>query len=586
MMKQTFARWVAVAALVAGGCFSAVATPPPVEAPAPAPVSYGVEADVFHPVRAKQGMVASVDETATRVGVDILRQGGNAVDAAVAVGYALAVTHPQAGNLGGGGFMMIRTKEGTTTAIDFREMAPAAATRDMFLDDQGNPDSKKSLTSHLASGTPGTVAGFSLALEKYGTLPLNKVVQPAIKLAKQGIVVNDALADDLKTYGSEVLPNHENSKAIFWKDDEPLKKGDKLVQANLAKSLEMIAEKGPDAFYKGAIADQIAQEMSKNGGLMTKEDLANYKAVERTPISGDYRGYQVFSMPPPSSGGIHIVQILNILENFDLAKYGFGSADALQVMAEAEKYAYADRSEYLGDPDFVKVPGQALTSKDYAKSLAQQIDVNKAKPSSQIRPGKLEPYESNQTTHFSVVDKDGTAVAVTYTLNTTFGTGIVAGNTGILLNNEMDDFSAKPGVPNVYGLVGGDANAVGPGKRPLSSMSPTIVVKNGKTWLVTGSPGGSRIITTVLQIVVNSIDFGMNVAEATNAPRFHHQWLPDELRVEKGFSPDTIKLLQQKGQKVAVKAAMGSTQSIMIGPDGTLYGASDPRTVDDLTAGY
>jgi len=433
-MKQKFARWVAIAALMAGGCFSVAAAPPPVAAPAP--VSYGVEADVFHPVRAKQGMVASVDETATRVGVDILKQGGNAVDAAVAVGYALAVTHPQAGNLGGGGFMMIRTKDGKTTAIDFREMAPAAATRDMFLDDQGNPDSKKSLTSHLASGTPGTVAGFSLALEKYGTLPLNKVVQPAIKLAKQGFVVNDALADDLKTYGSEVLPNHENSKAIFWKDGEPLKKGDKLVQANLAKSLEMIAEKGPDAFYKGSIADQIAQEMSKNGGLITKEDLANYKAVERTPISGDYRGYQVFSMPPPSSGGIHIVQILNILENFDLTKYGFGSADTLQVMAEAEKYAYADRSEYLGDPDFVKVPWQALTNKDYAKSLAQQIDVNKAKPSSQIRPGKLEPYESNQTTHYSVVDKDGNAVAVTYTLNTTFGSGIVAGNTGILMTTK------------------------------------------------------------------------------------------------------------------------------------------------------
>jgi len=456
----------------------------------------------------------------------------------------------------------------------------------MFLDDQGNPDSKKSLTSHLATGTPGTVAGFSLALEKYGTLPLNKVVQPAIKLARQGFTVNDALAEDLKTYGSEVLPNHDNSKAIFWKNGEPLKKGDKLVQANLAKSLEMIAELGPDAFYKGAIADQIAQEMSKNGGLMTKEDLAAYRAVERTPISGDYRGYQVFSMPPPSSGGIHIVQILNILENFDLAKYGFGSADAMQVMAEAEKYAYADRSEYLGDPDFVKVPWQALTNKEYAKSIAQQIDVNKARPSSQIRPGKLAPYESNQTTHFSVVDKDGNAVAVTYTLNTVFGTGIVAGNTGILLNNEMDDFSAKPGVPNVYGLVGGDANAVGPNKRPLSSMSPTIVVKDGKTWLVTGSPGGSRIITTVLQMVVNSIDFKMNVAEATNAPRFHHQWLPDELRVEKGFSPDTLKMLEQKGQKVALKEAMGSTQSIMVGEDGALYGASDPRSVDDLTAGY
>ena len=330
----------------------------------------------------------------------------------------------------------------------------------------------------------------------------------------------------------------------------------------------------------------IAQEMQKNGGLISKEDLAAYKAVERTPISGDYRGYQVYSMPPPSSGGIHIVQILNILENFDMQKYGFGSADAMQIMAEAEKYAYADRSEYLGDPDFVKVPWQALTNKAYAKSIADQIDINKAKPSSEIRPGKLAPYESNQTTHYSVVDKDGNAVAVTYTLNTTFGTGIVAGESGILLNNQMDDFSAKPGVPNVYGLVGGDANAVGPNKRPLSSMSPTIVVKDGKTWLVTGSPGGSRIITTVLQMVVNSIDYGMNVAEATNAPRFHHQWLPDELRVEKGFSPDTIKLLEAKGQKVALKEAMGSTQSIMIGPDGELYGASDPRSVDDLTAGY
>ncbi|EIS6336670.1 gamma-glutamyltransferase [Salmonella enterica] len=580
-MKPTFMRWVAIAALLAGGTFSAVANPP--VAP---PVSYGVEEDVFHPVRATQGMVASVDVMATQVGVDILKQGGNAVDAAVAVGYALAVTHPQAGNLGGGGFMLLRTKDGATTAIDFREMAPAGATRDMFLDEQGNPDSKKSLTSPLASGTPGTVAGLSLALEKYGSLPLNSVVRPAIKLAQEGFIVNDALADDLKTYGSEVLPHHENSKAIFWKDGEPLKKGDKLVQQDLANSLTMIAENGPDAFYKGDIARQIAQQMQQNGGLITTDDLAAYQAVERTPVSGEYRGYQIFSMPPPSFGGIHIVQILNILENFDMNKYGFGSADAIQIMAEAEKYAYADRSEYLGDPDFVNVPWQALTSKTYAKSIAGQIDINKAKPSSEIRPGKLAPYESDQTTHFSVVDKDGNAVAVTYTLNTTFGTGIVAGNTGILLNNQMDDFSAKPGVPNVYGLVGGEANAVGPKKRPLSSMSPTIVVKDGKTWLVTGSPGGSRIITTVLQMVVNTIDFGMNVAEATNAPRFHHQWLPDELRVEKGFSPDTLKLLEQKGQKVALKEAMGSTQSIMVGPDGELYGASDPRSVDDLTAGY
>ncbi|VDZ85993.1 gamma-glutamyltransferase [Kluyvera intermedia] len=579
MIKPTFLCRVALAALLAGSCFSAVSAPPP-------PVSYGVEEDVFHPVRAQQGMVASVDAMATQVGVDILRQGGNAVDAAVAVGYALAVTHPQAGNLGGGGFMMLRTKAGKTVAIDFREMAPEQATRDMFLDGEGNPDAKKSLTSHLASGTPGTVAGFSLALEKYGTLPLNKVIQPAIKLAQDGFIINSALADDLKTYGSEVLPHHANSKAIFWKDGEPLKQGEKLVQTNLANSLTLIAQNGPDAFYKGAIAEQIADEMHQNGGLLSKADLANYKAIERTPISGEYRGYEVFSMPPPSSGGIHIVQILNILENFNLHKYGFGSADAMQLMAEAEKQAYADRSEYLGDPDFVKVPWQALTNKAYAKSIAERIDLNKAKPSSEIKPGKLAPYESNQTTHFSVVDKDGNAVAVTYTLNTTFGTGIVAGNTGILMNNEMDDFSAKPGVPNVYGLVGGDANAVGPKKRPLSSMSPTIVVKDGKTWLVTGSPGGSRIITTVLQMVVNTVDFGMNVAEATNAPRFHHQWLPDELRVEKGFSPDTLKLLEGKGQKVVLKEAMGSTQSIMVGPDGTLYGASDPRSPDDLTAGY
>ena len=558
-----------------------------VAAPAASPVSYGVGADTFHPVKEQHGMVASVDALATQVGVDILKQGGNAVDAAIAVGYALAVTHPQAGNLGGGGFMMIRTASGRTTAIDFREMAPTKASRDMFLDAAGNADSKKSLTSHLASGVPGTVAGFALANKEYGTMPLSQLIAPAQKLAEKGIVVNEALADDLNVYGKEVLVNHPNSKAIFYKQDgTPYARGEKLVQRNLAHSLSLIARQGPDAFYKGEIADQIAQEMAANGGLIDKADMANYKAIERKPVSGTYRGYEVFSMPPPSSGGIHIVEILNILENFDLAKMGFGSADAMQVMAEAEKYAYADRSEYLGDPDFVKVPSQALTSKAYAKTLAQQIDVNKARPSSEIKPGRLEPYESNQTTHFSVVDKQGNAVAVTYTLNTYFGSGIVAGNSGILMNNEMDDFSARPGTPNIYGLVGGEANAVQPYKRPLSSMSPTIVAKEGKTWLVTGSPGGSRIITTVLQIVVNSIDFGMNVAEATNAPRFHHQWLPDQLRVEKGFSPDTLQRLEAKGQHVKLLPAMGSTQSIMIGPDGTLYGASDPRSVDDLTAGY
>lgn len=551
------------------------------------PVSYGVDHDIFHPVKAQHGMVASVDVMATKVGVDILKQGGNAVDAAVAVGFALAVTHPQAGNLGGGGFMLLRTASGHTTTIDFREMAPARAARDMFLDKQGNADSKLSLTSHLSSGTPGTVAGFALAAQKYGTLPLSTLLAPAIKLADKGIIVNDALADDLAVYGKETLIHHDNSRAIFYKaDGQPYQKGDRLIQKNLAHSLRLIARQGPEAFYQGKIADEIAGEMAQHGGLIGKKDLAAYRAVERQPVSGTYRGYQVFSMPPPSSGGIHIVQILNILENFDLAKWGFGSADAMQVMAEAEKYAYADRSEYLGDPDFVKVPQQALTSKAYAKTLAQQIDVNKARPSSEIKPGKLAPYESNQTTHFSVVDSEGNAVAVTYTLNTYFGSGIVAGNSGILMNNEMDDFSAKPGTPNVYGLIGGEANAIQPAKRPLSSMSPTIVVKEGKTWLVTGSPGGSRIITTVLQMVVNSIDFGMNVAEATDAPRFHHQWLPDQLRVEKGFSPDTLRLLEAKGQHVKVLPTMGSTQSIMIGADGVRYGASDPRSVGDLSAGY
>lgn len=549
-------------------------------------VSYGVEEDIFHPVYAKNGMVSSVNSTATQVGVEVLKQGGNAVDAAVAIGYTLAVTHPQAGNIGGGGFMLIRTKDGKTTAIDFREMAPSKATRDMFLDEKGNADSKKSLTSHLASGVPGTVAGFALANEKYGSMPVAELLKPAIKLAKEGFVVNDALADDLDVYGREVLLDNPNSRAIFIKSDgTPWKKGETLVQTDLANSLSMIAADGPAAFYQGKIADEIANEMAKNSGLITKQDLAAYKAVERAPVSGTYKGYEIYSMPAPSSGGIHIVQILNILENFDLKSMGQNSADAIHVMSEAMKYAYADRSEYLGDPDFVKVPVSALTSKKYAKQLASQIHLDKATPSSTIKPGKLEPYESDQTTHYSVVDSQGNAVAVTYTLNTNFGSGIVAGKSGILLNNQMDDFSAKPGVPNVYGLIGGEANAVQAGKRPLSSMSPTIVTQDGKVVLVTGSPGGSRIITTVLQIVLNTIEFNMNIAEATNAPRIHHQWLPEEIRVEKGIGIDTIKLLEKKGHKVSIKPTMGSTQSIVVTPEG-LFGAADPRSKDDLAAGY
>ena len=552
-----------------------------------APLTYGVESDIHHPVTARHGMVSTVDETATRVGVDVLRAGGNAVDAAVAVGYALAVTHPQAGNLGGGGFMLIRTAAGKTAAVDFREMAPAGATRNMFIGTDGKADSRLSLLSPRASGTPGTVAGLSLALERYGSWPLQRVMQPAIALAKNGFIVNRALASDLAGYGKEVLVNHPNSKAVFFKaDGQPYAEGEKLVQPQLAHSLESIAAQGPAAFYRGAIADDIAGEMQRQGGLISKADLAAYRAVERQPVSGTYRGYRVYSMPPPSSGGIHIIEILNILENFDLAKMGAGSADAIQVMSEAMKFAYADRSEYLGDPDFINVPVAALTNKAYAKTLAQRIDLAHAIPSTQIKPGRIQPYESDQTTHYSIVDGQGNAVAVTYTLNTFFGSGIMAGNSGILLNNEMDDFAAQPGVPNMYGLVGGDANAVQARKRPLSSMSPTIVEKDGKVWLVTGSPGGSRIITTVLQILVDTIDFKQNIADATDAPRFHQQWTPDELRVEKGFSPDTLRLLSEKGQHVSVQPVMGSTQSIMVMSDGTLSGASDPRTIDDLTAGY
>ena len=552
-----------------------------------ATLTYGVEKDIHHPVVAAHGMVSTVDETATGVGLDVLRAGGNAVDAAVAVGYALAVTHPQAGNLGGGGFMLIHTAAGKTVAVDFREMAPARATRDMFIGPDGKADSRLSLQSPLASGTPGTVAGLSMALDHYGTLPLRQLMQPAIRLAQDGFTVNQALADDLGHYGREVLVKHPNSKAVFFKaDGQPYARGERLRQPQLAHSLALIAEQGPQAFYRGAIADQIAGEMQRQGGLISKADLASYQAVERQPVTGNYRGYQVFSMPPPSSGGVHIIEILNILENFDLAKMGAGSADAIQVMSEAMKFAYADRSEYLGDPDFIKVPVTALTSKAYAKTLAQRIDPNHAIPSAMIKPGQLQPYESDQTTHFSIADRQGNAVAVTYTLNTYFGSGLMAGDSGILLNNEMDDFSAQPGVPNMYGLVGGEANAVQARKRPLSSMSPTIVEKDGKLWLITGSPGGSRIITTVLQILVNTIDFKMNIADATHAPRFHQQWTPDQLRVEEGFSPDTLKLLSEKGQHVSLQPVMGSTQSIMIMPDGTFSGASDPRTVDDLTAGY
>ena len=540
---------------------------------------------IFHPVYGKNGMVASEQGLATQVGLDILKQGGNAIDAAVAVGFALAVVLPNAGNIGGGGFMVLHDdKTGKDVAIDFREIAPAKASRDMYLDNQGNVIDGKSLFTHDASGVPGTVAGMEYALKKWGTMPLSKVLEPAIKLADKGFIVSDVLAQTLKEEKS-TLGKWSSSKAIFFKNGEPLKSGDLLVQKDLAKSLRLIAKQGAKAFYQGEIATKIAKEMQSHGGTMTLEDLKAYKVVERQPIIGDYRGYKVVTMPPPSSGGVHLIEILNMLEHYPIKEDGVNSAKNIHHMAESMKLAYADRSEYLGDPDFVKIPVTGLTSKAYANERVKTIDDNKARLSSTIKPGKPQPYESDQTTHFSVMDKAGNAVAVTYTLNLNFGSGIVVEGTGILLNNEMDDFSVKPGVPNAFGLVGGAANAIEAKKRPLSSMTPTIVMKNNKPWLVTGSPGGARIITTVLQSVVNTIDHEMNPAEAIITPRVHHQWLPDELRVEEGISPDTIKLLQDKGHKVVTKAPMGRIQIIQADDSG-FYGYSDPRNPDGKTLGF
>jgi gamma-glutamyltranspeptidase/glutathione hydrolase len=542
--------------------------------------------DIVHPVYAKNGMVATQDEQATRIGLAILQQGGNAIDAGVAIGFALAVTLPRAGNLGGGGFMMIHSKaHNETVALDFREMAPAAAQRDMYLDEDGNAVAERSRFSYQAVGVPGSVAGLALAAEKYGTLPLATLMAPAIELARDGMPVSVDLSESLKGLQKRFQPWPESMKIFFKEGDAPYEAGEILVQTDLAESLQLIADTGPEAFYQGAIAEKIAADMAANGGLITLEDLGNYRPIIREPVRGSYRGYDILSMPPPSSGGVHIVQILNILEAYPIAELGHNSASTMHRMAEAMKLAYADRSEYLGDPDYAKVPVTGLTAKAYAAELRQQINNNRARPASEIKPNNPIPYESNQTTHYSVMDQDGNVVSTTYTINFSYGSGIVAKGTGILLNNEMDDFSAKPGVPNAYGLLGGEANAVEGGKRPLSSMTPTIVMQDGDVYLVTGSPGGSRIITTVLQIIMNVIDHGMNIAEATLAPRMHHQWLPDEIRIEEGLNSDTVALLQALGHKVAVKNAMGSTQSIMRLPEG-LYGFSDTRRRNSLTVGY
>ncbi len=542
--------------------------------------------DIFHPVLGTQGMVASQEATATRVGLEVLKGGGNAVDAAVAIGFALAVTLPRAGNLGGGGFMLIHMAEsGETLALDYREEAPAAAGRDLFLGADGEVDNQRARFSYLSAGVPGTVAGLAAAQARFGRLSLAEVLAPAIRLAEEGIPVSAALAEGLAARSERLKAWPETARIFFKADGSPYRAGERLVQSDLAWSLKEIARDGADAFYKGEIGRRIAADMKAQDGLITEADLAGYDVVWRDPVTGSYRGYAIASMPPPSSGGVHLVQILNLLESYPLGEMGAGSAATLHVMAEAMKLAYADRSQHLGDPGFWKVPQRGLTSKAYASRLRQRIDQDRARAATEIGPGEPVPYESNETTHFSVADRFGNVVSNTYTINFSYGSGIVAKGTGILLNNEMDDFSAKPGTPNAYGLIGGAANAIEPGKRPLSSMTPTLVFKDGKPWLVTGSPGGSRIITTVLQIILNTVDHGMNVAAATAAPRMHHQWLPDELRIEPGFSQDTLRLLTEKGHRVAVKNAMGSTQSLLRIEDGWT-GASDPRRPGALTLGY
>ncbi|GAF52331.1 LOW QUALITY PROTEIN: gamma-glutamyltranspeptidase [Psychrobacter sp. JCM 18900] len=542
---------------------------------------------IHHPVWAKNGMVATQEALASDIGLQILKDGGNAVDAGVAVGFALAVTLPRAGNIGGGGFMMIYdAKQGKTVRLIYREKAPSSASRDMYLDKEGNAVSDLSRYHAWAVGVPGTVAGLLKALEEHGTMSREQVMAPAIALAEDGIEVTAGLSESLTALSDRLQKWPSTKKKYFFKPDgSAYQPGERLKQPELARSLKRISVQGLDGFYKGETAQKLVKAVNEAGGSMSLQDLANYQAIAREPVKGDYRGYEIVSMPPPSSGGIHIVQILNILEGYPLKDYGQNSAQTIHLMAEAMQLAYADRAEYLGDADFIDVPASGLTSQAYADKLRTLIDPNKATPAATIKANNPLPYESDQTTHFSIVDKDGNAIANTYTLNFSYGTGLIADGTGILLNNEMDDFSAKPGVPNGYGLLGGDANAVEANKRPLSSMSPTLVFKDSKPYIVTGSPGGSRIITTVTQIISNVIDYDMNIAEATHAPRIHDQWLPDEIRVEKALNIDTVKKLESMGHTVSPKSAMGSTQSIMLTPNG-VYGSSDPRIVDAAVVGY
>jgi gamma-glutamyltranspeptidase / glutathione hydrolase len=539
-------------------------------------------------VVAHNGMVVAPEARAARIGVDILKRGGNAVDAAVAVGFALAVTYPRAGNIGGGGFMVIhlaknRNLDNRNVAIDYREIAPAAATPTMFLDAKGDPDPTKSRDSGLSVGVPGTVAGLALAREKYGSgkLSLAELMAPAIALAQNGFALDNGIADQLPATRGK-LARWPSTAEIFLHDGEPLHQGDRLVQSDLANTLRAIAQDGPRAFYSGPTAERIAIAVRAAGGIMIADDLANYRAIERTAVRGTYRGFDIVSMPPPSSGGVALIEMLNILEGYDLGK--LPREQALHDEIEAMKRAYADRAVFMGDPDTVKMPIAGLISKNYAASLRATIG-DKSTPAADIKPGKPAEFEGQNTTHFSVIDRDGNAVSNTYTLNFYYGLGLVAPGTGVLLNNELDDFTAKPGASNAYGLVGFAANLPGPNKRPLSSMTPTIVLKDGKPYLITGSPGGSRIITAVLQVIANVIDFHMPIDRAVSAPRLHNQWQPDETYAEPGFAADVLEALKRRGHNIVATEPHTAANSIAVTPQGYV-GAADARTQGALATGY
>lgn len=540
------------------------------------------------PVRARNAMVASVSEIASKVGVDIMKRGGNAIDAAVAVALALAVTWPSAGNLGGGGFMVIRKANGEAEIIDYRERAPLAANRDMYLDKEGNVIKGASTVGYKAAGVPGTIAGAFLAQKRNGRLSWAQVVEPARRLAAEGFDVNIHLARSLRNT-TKLLSQFPESNRTFLRDGKYFEEGDRIRQPELAATLARVQRNWRD-FYEGKTAEMIAADMKANGGVMTLKDLREYEPTIRQPLKGDYRGYEILTMPPPSSGGAHLIQMLNMLEHYELAKMPHNSSDHLHILTEVMKRAFADRAEFMGDADFVKVPVTGIISKKYSDELVKTIDMQRATPSTQIKAGAPLGYESTETTHFTVVDKEGNVVSNTYTLNGSYGSGATARGTGVLLNNEMDDFTSKVGVPNMFGLLQSANNAIEPRKRPLSAMTPTIVLKDGKLWFAVGSPGGPTIINTVLQVVVNVIDYGMNIQQAIDAPRFHHQWMPDELRFEPfGLNADTRRELERRGHlfprrsggKGATEetgSVIGDAQGVMIDlKTGMRLGAADSR---------